>query len=180
MVVMIPYSLDEVLATVQFLLRSRRASKPFWRSFLRGGSLPGDDTEKALDLWSRFGTVMREFLWGGVTFPWTLLACAAIGMWLMFTRATLGADGPMADSDHITGCLVITISVTALAELARTVRLLNIPLGVWLVVAPFMLGGTDTVAMAASIIAGAGLVALSLPRGRLGGGHYGGWDRAIV
>jgi hypothetical protein len=86
----------------------------------------------------------------------------------------------MADSDHIVGCLVITFSVTALAELARAVRLLNIPLGVWLMAAPFVLGGTDTVAIAASIAAGAGLVALGLPRGKLGGGHYGGWDRAIV
>jgi nucleoside-diphosphate-sugar epimerase/uncharacterized membrane protein len=179
MVVMIPYSLDEVLATTQFLLRSRRAGKPFWRTFFRGGSLPGDDTEKAVELRSPF-IVLREFLKGGVTFPWTLLACVAIGVWLMLTRVTLGAGGPMADSDHIVGCLVITFSVTALAELARAVRLLNIPLGVWLMAAPFVLGGTDTVAIAASIAAGAGLVALGLPRGKLGGGHYGGWDRAIV
>jgi nucleoside-diphosphate-sugar epimerase/uncharacterized membrane protein len=180
MVAMIPYSLDEVLATVQFLLRSRRAGKPFWRSFFCGGSLPGDGAEKAPELWSPFGTVAREFLWGGVTFPWTLLACAVIGVWLMFTRATLGAEGLMADSDHVVGCLAIAISVTAFAELARAVRLLNVPLGVWLVVAPFVLGGTDVAATAASIFAGIGLVALSLPRGRLGGGHYGGWDRAIV
>jgi exosortase/archaeosortase len=120
--------------------------------------------------------MMREFLWGGVTFPWTLLACVAIGVWLMFTRAVLGTEGPMADSDHIVGCLVITISVTASAELARAVRFLNIPLGMWLVAAPFVLGGADVIATAAGI----GVVALSLQRGRLGGGHYGGWDRAIV
>ena len=29
----------------------------------------------------------------GVNVPWTLLAICAIGVWLMFTRLTLGAEG---------------------------------------------------------------------------------------
>jgi nucleoside-diphosphate-sugar epimerase len=180
MVAMIPYSLDEVLATVQFLLRSRRAGKPFWRTVIRGGSLPGDGSEEAPDLWSPFGAVAREFLGGGVTFPWTLVACAALGVWLMLTRLTLNQDGPLADSDHIVGCLVITVSVTAFAELARAVRFFNLPLGAWLVAAPFALGGAGAVATATGIGTGLALIALSLPRGRLGDGHYGGWDRAIL
>jgi hypothetical protein len=43
---------------------------------------------------------------GWCDFPWTLLACAAVGVWLMFTRATLSVNGPMAASDHVTGRLV--------------------------------------------------------------------------
>lgn len=49
-VLMIPYALDELLATAQFLLRARRAGRPFWRIFWRGGGgLPGAQCEPGED-----------------------------------------------------------------------------------------------------------------------------------
>lgn len=47
-------------------------------------------------------------------------------------------------------------------------------------VAPFALSGESVAAALASVVMGAALIALSLPRGRLSGEHYGGWDRWIV
>ena len=35
-VILIPYSVDEVLATVQFLIRSWRVGRPFWRTLFKG------------------------------------------------------------------------------------------------------------------------------------------------
>jgi len=49
-----------------------------------------------------------------------------------------------------------------------------------LAIAPFALDSADVVATAAGIGTGLALIALSLPRGRLGGGHYGGWYHAIL
>ena len=43
------------------------------------------------------------------------------------------------DSDHIAGCLVITVAVTAMAELARAARLALLPLGLWIAASPFLL-----------------------------------------
>ena len=54
---------------------------------------------------------------------------------------TLGAEGPLYFSDHVVGCLVITIAVTALAEVTRAVRFFNVPLGLWVAVSPFLLAG---------------------------------------
>jgi len=70
--------------------------------------------------------------------------------------------------------------VAALAGMARAMRFLNLPFGAWLVVAPFLLPGGSTVATGFDLAAGLLLIALSLPRGDLGGDHYGGWDRAVV
>src|SRR5690606_28835251 len=36
-VILIPYSVDEVLATLQYLWRAQRAGEPFWRTFWMGG-----------------------------------------------------------------------------------------------------------------------------------------------
>jgi hypothetical protein len=96
----------------------------------------------------------------------------------MFTRLTLGAEGGMADADHLIGALALTIVSLAAAEVARPLRLLLVPLGVALLVTPFVLqanaGGT-----AASILCGIGLILLSLRRGPIGQ-RYGRWQRLIV
>jgi hypothetical protein len=90
----------------------------------------------------------------------------AIGVSLMFTRLTFGAEGAMADIDHLVGSLVITVSVIAFAEVARPVRFLNIPLGLALIIAPFLVEAT-TLQTFAGILAGLVLIGLSLPRGEL-------------
>ena len=179
-VVLIPYSLDELIATLQFLAQSKRAGRSLWRTFWLGGSLPGGGCDSQPGIDSPPGVVLKTFATGGVTFPPTLVACAAVGVLLMCTRLIFGTEGAMADSDHVVGCLVITIAVTALAEVGRPVRLLNVPLGAWLILAPFVLDGAGFAASFASVIFGAALVLFSLPRGRLSGEHYGGWDKWII
>ncbi|BBK29513.1 nucleoside-diphosphate-sugar epimerase [Stella humosa] len=180
-VAMIPYALDELLASAQFLLRARRAGRPLWRTFWQGGdSLPGAEREKGPDIDAPVGQLLRAFLLGGVSFPWTLSLSIAIGLALMATRLLAGTEGDLANSDHVAGCLVVTIAVTALAEVARPVRFLNMAVGAWLVAAPFVLDGGGPASMAVGVAAGIALILLSLPRGRLSGEHYGGWDKAIV
>ena len=70
--------------------------------------------------------------------------------------------------------------MTAFAEVARPLRLLNVPMGVWLIAAPFVLQGASTIGTFASIALGTTVIVLSLPRGKLSGEHYGGWDRYIL
>jgi hypothetical protein len=72
------------------------------------------------------------------------------------------------------------VSVTAMAEVARPVRLLNVAFGAWIASSPFLLEGAIGARAAGYVVAGLVLVGLSLPRGRRSQEHYGGWDRGIV
>jgi hypothetical protein len=47
----------------------------------------------------------------------------------MFSRLVFGTAGTLADSDHLSGALVLTVAVIALAEVARPLRFLNLALG---------------------------------------------------
>ena len=57
------------------------------------------------------------------------MASAALGVLLMATPLVFGTEPPLYFSDHIAGCLVIMVAVTAMAEVARPVRFLNVPIG---------------------------------------------------
>lgn len=178
MLVQIPYSLDELVATGQFLVRRKRAGRSVIRIFFVGDTDEGRNEVVDDDFERGPLAIIREMASGGIGLPWTLLVSIALGVWLMFTRAVLGSDGGMADADHLIGSLVVTFSVAALAEVARPVRLLNIACGVSLVITPFVFGA-DLLAMLCSLGAGALLIGLALPRGEIRG-RYGNWNRLIV
>jgi len=179
MATMIPYSLNEFVAMGQFMLDARRKGKPFWRTFWTGDAMEGGsaDTSKGL-----IGTTREKIgeATRGVTYPWTLLLSIAIGVWLTFTRIAFDSSGAMANSDHLIGALVVTFAIMAFAEVARAVRFVIIPLGAWLIAAPWLLDGvTSAWAPWNGLVSGALLMVLALPRGRVKD-SYAGWDRFIV
>jgi len=178
MVVMIPFAVDELVAMGQFLVWSRRAGKSLLRMFFMGGALEGGKEDKEPDLGSLRSSL--NAMVSGVTLPWTLLASAALGIWLMFTRVTFGTVPPMADSDHLVGALVVTTAAIALAEVARPLRFVNALFGVWLVLAAWVLDGASPIARWSNVAVGVGLIALSLPRGARSRHHYASWDRFVV
>jgi len=180
MVVMIPYSLDELVATGQYLVQSHRRDEPFWRTFFKGGAQPdgGRDDQPGFD--APLAHALRSALRGGVTIPWTLVASALLGVWLMLTRLMFGTEPPMADSDHLVGALIVTAAVISMAEVARPLRFLNIVFGLWLIAAPWIMDGASMLASWAGVLIGLVLIALSLPRGARSKEHYGSWDRFVV
>jgi nucleoside-diphosphate-sugar epimerase len=178
MLVQIPYSLDELIATLQFLRRRVKAGRSWLRVFLFGDTDSGDKEPDIDEFDTRPGTILTAMWTGGVGLPWNLAAAAAIGLWLMFTRVTLGTEGGMADADHLIGALALTVISLAAAEVARALRYLLIPLGVALLVTPFVYG-TDPVATIASIACGAGLILLSLRRGPITQ-RYASWQPLII
>lgn len=178
MLIQIPYSVDELIATCQFLVRRRRAGRPILRVFLTGDTDDGPDDRRDESFERPPKALMREMLGGGVGITWGLLACIAIGLWLMFTRLTLGTGGILADTDHLIGALTVTVAVTALAESARPVRFLVTCLGAALVICAFVMEGT-WLQRGADIAAGLALIGCSLPRGPVRHG-YGSWSRVVV
>jgi uncharacterized membrane protein len=177
MLIMIPLALDEVVAMGQYLWWAHCNGKPVVRIFFQGGAVDGgreDHTDTLANPRALWGDALR-----GVTVPWTLAVSIAIGGFLMLTRVFLGASGSMANSDHVTGALAISFAVIATAEVARPTRFVNCILGAWLVAAPFVMGGASLLQIAVSVLLGALLVALSLPRGKRSQEHYAGWDRFV-
>ncbi len=178
MLVQIPYSLDELVATGQFLWRRKQAGQHLIRVFLVGDTDEGRRDEREDDFEQSPRNIVGEMLGGGIGLPWNLALCLVIGVWLMLTRLTLGSDGGMANADHLIGALVLTVTVSALAEVARPLRFLNMALGVALLITPFAYGA-DWLATVASLLCSVALIALSMRRGPIRN-RYGAWNRLIV
>jgi hypothetical protein len=179
MLLMIPLSLDEIVAMVQFVRRRRHEGRSAWRVFWLGSELSEDEARAERQLRETTWRP-RGMLWG-FTNTWSLWASVAIGVWLMFAPAVFGVgiETSAADSDHLVGAIVIVFAVIALAEVARPVRFLNIPLAIWLLVAPWVTSGGTGALRISDIAAGVLLLVVSLPLGRLRD-HYGTFDRLVV
>lgn len=178
MLLMIPLSLDEVVAMIQFVARKKREGHPAWRIFWLGGNVPED-----APIWEPTRPVTwrpRGMLWG-FTNSWTLWLAAALGVWLMLAPAAfgIGIQEAAADSDHLVGALIIVVSVIALAEVARPARFLNVPLGLWLLAAPWFLVGATVASRWNSALMGVAAILLILRLGRLRD-HYGTYDKIML
>lgn len=183
MLLQIPFAVDELIASVQFVRRRAKAGRN-WLAVLFTGDTdevtPGHDTSARTqtDEFDRsLTTVVRDAMSGGVSLPWNLVLSGVIGTWLLFTRLSVGAAGDMADVDHAIGFMVLTTISIAAAEPTRAVRYLNMLFGAALIAAPFSLGASS-LGMANGIACGIALILLSRPRGAILQ-RYGTWDRWI-
>ena len=178
MLIQIPYSMDELAASLSFLNRRRKAGKPLLRVILFGDTDDGDRLTPNEHEFERKPWAVMKGMWaGGVNLPWNLWLAGAIGLSFLFTRLTLGAEGAMANADHLLGSLVVTTLAVAAAEVTRAARYLLVPLGIAIAGAPFLYGG-DVLHMAVSIVGGLAIAVLAFPRGRIEE-SYGSLDRII-
>ena len=176
MLVMVPTTLDEVVAMIQFLVQARREGKPLWRTFWLGAVIEGgkQDTRLTPFDWSR----PQKMFAGWLKSNGHLLVAAGLGAWLMFAPDFFGTSGATSNNDRLIGALVVTFALIAIAEVARAVRFLNIVSGAWLLIAPWVLGGGVTGARWNDVVAGILIILLSLPRGEIRG-NYGSWQPYI-
>lgn len=140
MALMIPYTLDELVAMGQFLDQAHRRGDSVLRVFFVGGASPGSLRDQRPGFDSACSKLAASAL-RGVQCPWTLVACVGLGVSLMFTRLLFGTTPPLANSDHLIGALVIVIAVSAMAEVGRAMRWINVAFGAWLIVAPWIFSG---------------------------------------
>lgn len=174
MLLMVSPALDEVIATGQFLLRTRRAGGNVWRVFWRGESR----TEEESEIQSR--SLCSEILQSieALSAPWNLWISTIVGIWLMAAPTVLQLTGRIADNTHIIGALVVTFSVVAFAEPARPVRTLNILCGLWMLLAPWILDGGTSGWAGISVASGLALIGFNLRRGQVEE-RYGTWQKVI-
>lgn len=178
MLMQIAYAFNEFVATGQFLLRRKRSGAPVLKVFFVGDTDEGKP-EPAQESSQRSPLcLLRAALVTGVSLPWNLALCVLIGLWLMSTRISLGHEAAMANWDHVIGALLITFAVIAMAESARMVRFLMIPVAAALLITPFVYG-VGTTSTVLSLIIAVAVTALAVRRGSVKG-RYGTWNRYLV
>jgi hypothetical protein len=180
MLVMIPLAVDEVVGMGQFMLSVKREGKPLWTNFWKGGTMESGDagTYDEVTGWHSPKDELATASVRGVTMPLTLVASALLGFWLMAAPVPLGASGFAANSDFLVGPLIAVVAVCAMAEVIRALRYVNVALGLWLVVAPWVLDGATAASTANDLVIGLVLIALSIPRGPILQ-RYAGWQRYV-
>lgn len=177
--IQIPYSLDEIIATMQFLRRRSKAGQNWLRILLFGDTDTGSDehTISGKVESDEFNQpplrVLASTFSGGVTLPWNLAAAAVIGVVLMFSRAFI-ADIDLANVHHIVGSLVLAVVSISAAEVARRVRYLIGVLGAALCASPFFYWDGPA-SMILSLVLGAALIVLCVRRGPVND-RYGTWQ----
>ena len=174
MLIMIPLTLDEVVAMGQFLVQAHREGQPLWHTFWLGGTLK--DAPEAGPV--RPDVVRPRAMVWGMALPWNLLVSAVLGTWLMIAPAVLQSMSTAAHSDHLFGAIIVTVAIIAMADVGRATRFLNMLFGAWVVIAPWLLTGATTGAKMNDAIIGALVVLLSFRRGLIGE-RYGSWERFI-
>jgi uncharacterized membrane protein len=176
-VVMIGPALDELIATILFMLQARREGESLWRVFWKGGALrdAGEETPP-----QGKQSLLREIA-GGLellSIPWNLALSALLGLWLMAAPLLLGNAGSSANNNHLVGALVVTFAVIGFSEAGRAVRFVNLPLALWMVIAPHVLSGGTWMSYWNDMLVGVSVLALCFRRGRIAE-QYGAWHRWI-
>jgi hypothetical protein len=174
----IPYAIDELLASLQFLRRRARAGMNWLRVFFVGDTDVGGATAAPDEFDRPPAAIVGDIFGGGVSLPWNLALSGLVAVSLLFTRVTFGSSGAMANADHVIGFLVLTTLSIAAAEPTRAVRYVNVLFGVALLATPFVFDA-GTPATINSIACGIALIVLSHRRGAIRQ-SYGNWTRLLV
>lgn len=178
MLIMIALTVDEVVATLQYLHKVRKAKLPFWQIFWKGGEVIGDSHDEPIPALN--GSFLRSFpaMVRGFATTWNLLLSALLGLWMMATPSVFGSVGLGADVNYVVGALTVVVSVVSLAEVTRALRYVNIVLGLWIAISAWLIWDTPPDSMISDTIVGILLIALCIPRGKIYN-EYGSWDRYI-
>lgn len=130
MLVSIPFAIGEVAATLQFL--RHRKGKPLLPLLFFGGKCAGETPDtKTPSMQEPLWKIFRSSL-SGMTFPWNLLLCALCGIAIMAIPSLWHKTGLLFDLHPILGALVTLTAVIALAEYARSLRWINLAMGILL------------------------------------------------
>lgn len=123
MLLPIPLAIDEVVATLQYLKRSKKSV------FLSGGEDTGAKKDiRTPSMNDSLLSIYKASLWG-VSFPWNLIVTTFLGVFSMSYASS--------DVDIVLGAFTIVISVLSFSEFLRKARYLNIVLAVTLFITAF-------------------------------------------
>ncbi|HKU51498.1 MAG TPA: vitamin K epoxide reductase family protein [Nitrospira sp.] len=189
--IMIGPAMDEVLASLQFLRRSHEQNQSVWSTFWHGEvaedrdafSMKSDSLQKPHTDRTRAEDCVKPTITNGkdghtLRGTWNHLFVMALGVWLMAAPDVMQYEGPERIVAHITGPLVVSMAIIAMAEVTGFARWVNVALGLWLMLAPVLMGYEPLHIGARSALIGGAILLLSLLVKRTGQEQTGGgWRR---
>jgi hypothetical protein len=92
----------------------------------------------------------------------------------MAAPSVLGYGGAARVSDLIAGPLAVSAAVIAMSQVTRPIRWAALPLGAWVVIAPWLLDAPAK-ARVSGLLAGVLLIGVALVRGQVHERFGGGW-----
>jgi uncharacterized membrane protein len=153
MVIMIPLALPEFVACIHFVHQNWKR-KPLHKLLLHGHDSHG----------SKHANSSQKKILQGVSFPWNLIACALLGVWMVFSADFFNPPKLIADCDFIVGPLIFVVSVLSMAEITRAARFVNFLFAAILMFIPWF--STPSIGMLLNqIIVGVAIILLSIRRG---------------
>lgn len=173
MLVMIPPAVDEVFATLQFLVHTKREGKSVWKAFWSGGSVEASEESSVQP------SEEENWIVSATKLPWHLLAAAALGAWLLASPELTQTTGTAAAANHVLGALVTSFAFLAIAEVTRAARYLLLLFALLIALAPFVLAGASGLTVWNNLLISLALIPLSIPKGQVHQ-QYGFWNRYIV
>ncbi|MEX2672555.1 MAG: vitamin K epoxide reductase family protein [Phycisphaeraceae bacterium] len=177
MLIMACLALPEVVGMVQYMDWTRRQGRSVWHTFWHGGPMYGGVEAAPVKLTDPVGRIVSGMV-KGATAAWSLVASAVVGVWLLLAPVMLELEGAVADAHYLVGALVVTVSVLAMAEVARTLRWVNLLLAAAIAASPWVLTGSNEEGRWAALAAGVVLIVVTIPRGPILC-RYGWWERWI-
>lgn len=106
---------------------------------------------------------------------WAQIINALLGVFLMATPALFQLGGSASDNFHIFGPIITTFAIVSWWEATRSMRLWNVPPGVWLIVSPIFLSYESRTGIIVAVGTGIAVTALSFVRGKIEKRYGGGW-----
>ncbi|MDT0676977.1 vitamin K epoxide reductase family protein [Autumnicola musiva] len=183
MLPMIPLEFDEVIAMGQHMVQAKRRGDNMWDVFWKGGKAfemnKDERTTELIEFPQKPVKVFKSSVWG-MSVPWTLGVCTIIGIAAMFVPAVfeVGIQKTASDIFHLSGSLIVVVSVICMGEIVRRGRYLNILLGLAMAIGPWFVDNTPIGLCITGLIAGLLVAGLSIPTGVIKE-RYGLWGKYV-
>lgn len=176
--IMIPFAIDEVLATIQVMIYEKRENgTSYWTTFWFGGTMEGGDVPSKEDPTTLLPHTFKGMYKDMLHIPWNLWLLMFTGMWVMASPGALEFSGTLAYSNQLTGAVAVSFAIISMSEVTRALRYADILLGLWVALSPWIFA-SPPVAVWSGVIAGILLMLLSFPRGSIEG-RRGNFDQYI-
>jgi hypothetical protein len=107
---------------------------------------------------------------------WIQIANAILRIWLIAAPSVLGNGGAARTNELIVGPIAARFAIIAISDVCRSWGKVNLISGLWLLLAPWMLGYAHFAAIIACSAAGALMCLLSAITGTPQGSYGGGWS----
>ncbi|WP_127845650.1 SPW repeat domain-containing protein [Psychroflexus aestuariivivens] len=107
---------------------------------------------------------------------WARIINTILGLWLMIAPSFFEYSSLAADNGHILGPVIITFSVIAFWEATRVLRKWNYPIAIWLIIAPWVLGYENNIAIISDIGVGVLVLLFASVKGKIEKNYGGGWS----